>query len=410
MLEFQKLSAQYQQALLRQVVPFWLKNSRDEQCGGYFDFISATGGVIEGDKFVVPQAQHAWAFAWLYNTFDGQPAWLEHARHGADFLSRFAHSASCTTYAQLDRRGRPVAASTDSIPAYSVLMAYAQLHRATADDAWAIQAKKLFSALVEQPEKRNQQAEAGGLRQLKQLSEPAARLNMLLEMQPLLDEDAWKQQTDEVLHEILTEFTDRRTDVLREYVLPGGAFLNTPEGRRINMGLTFQTANCLFDFYARINAVRTGAGGISSRKVTSQLVDWCLAICKQNWDESTGGLNRYTDFKNQPIVFPDWQQKWAWVQLEAMAALLKAYTHTHQPDCLKWFKRIHDYTFQHFPDLKHTGWHLAVDAQGQPFLLLKSLPETGCFSLIRRLTEIAQLLLQCESGHAKRQTARSGIV
>jgi N-acylglucosamine 2-epimerase len=80
-LDYQKLSATYQQALLRQVVPFWLKNSRDELCGGYVDLLSATGEQIEGDKFVTLQAQQVWAFAWLYTTLDGQSAWLDHASH-----------------------------------------------------------------------------------------------------------------------------------------------------------------------------------------------------------------------------------------------------------------------------------------------------------------------------------------
>ena len=392
------------------MVPFWLKNSRDEQCGGYFDLISSSGESIDGDKSVAQQAQQVWAYAWLHNTFDGQPKWLEHAQHGANFLRRIASSETFTAYAQLDRRGRPVADYTNTVPAYSVLMAYAQLYRATADGAWAILAKSLFTALTAQQNERTKLVEpVGSLRQLKHLSEPAMRLKMLLEMQLLLDEETWKVQTDSVLQEILTQFTDRRTDVLREYVLPGGAFLNTPEGRRINVGLTCQTANFLFDFYARNSTIRTGPGGVASRKGINQLVSWCLTLCEKNWDEITGGLNQYADFKQQPVVFPDWQQKWAWVQLEAMATLLKGYVHTRQPNCLTWFKRIHDYTFRHFPDGKQPGWHLAVDQQGQPFMGVKSLPETGCFSLIRCLTEIAQLLPKCESMLAKGQPERIEI-
>lgn len=399
MLDFQKLSATYQQALLRQVVPFWLKNSRDELCGGYFDLLSASGEVIEGDKYVVQQAHQTWAFAWLYNTLDGQSAWLEHARHGGDFLRRFAQTDTHSCHAQLDRRGRPVAPATDVLPNCSVVMAYAQLHRATGSDEWAIAARQLFDSLFQRrgATQKQQMETLGGFRQVRHLNEPVAVLKTVLEMQPLLNEETWKQHIDSVMQEILYEFVDRRTDMLRETILPEGAFINTPEGRRINVGLTFQTASYLLDVYAQNSLTKTGPIGTNYRKLAMQVVNWCLRLCEQAWDEIAGGLNQFTDVKQQPLLFADWQQKWAWVQLEALAALVKGYTQTQQPDCLKWFKRIHDYTFHQFLDVKHPGWHLAVDSTGQPLLMAKSMPLAGCFSLIRCLAETAQLLTKCES-------------
>lgn len=409
MVDFQKLSATYQQALLRQVVPFWLKHGRDSQCGGYFDLLSATGEVIEGDKFVTQQAQQVWAFAWLYNTLDGQPAWLEHARHGATFLNQFAHTDTLACYAQLDRRGRRVALATDLLPDCSVIMAYAQFHWATADDEWAMLAKQTLSNLLQRREaiRAEQVSAIGSLRQVWHLHEPVALLKTLLDIQPLLDEDTWKQQTDSVVQDLLHEFVDRRADVLRESILPEGSFINTPEGRRLNVGLTFQTVSYLLDFYA--GSLQQKVGTNSHRKLATQVVGWCLRLCEQAWDETSGGLNQYVDIKQQPLIYPDWQQKWAWVQVEAMVASVKSYFHTRQPDCLKWFKRIHDYTFHHFPDMKHPGWHLAIDSHNQPLLSAKAIPLTGCFSLIRGLAEIAQLLVKCESLKPIHQTSRAGL-
>ena len=407
MLDFQKLSAQYQQALLRQVVPFWLKHGRDGQCGGYFDLLSATGEVIEGDKFITQQAQQVWAFAWLYNTLDGQPAWLEHARHGASFLSQFAHSDTLACYAQLDRRGRPVAPATNILPDCSVVMAYAQLHRATANDEWVMVAKQTLSTLLQRREaiRTEQAAITGSFRQVRHLSEPVALLKTLLELQSLLDEEFWKQHAESVIQELLSEFLDRRTDILRESILPEGSFINTPEGRRTNVGLTFQTASYLLDFYAE--SVQQKAGAASHRKLATQVVGWCLRLCEQAWDEAAGGLNQYLDSKQQPLIYSDRQQKWAWVQVESLSALMKGYVYTRQPDCLKWFKRIHDYTFHHFPDAGHIGWRVAVDAQGQPLIAAKAIPSVGCFSLIRCLAETAQLLTKCEHAQAKDKSGRA---
>ena len=408
--DFQKLSAQYQQTLLRQVVPFWLKHSRDEQCGGYFDILTTTGEAIEGDKFVTMQAQQVWAFSWLYNTLDGQPSWLEHARHGATFLSEFAHDDALTSYAQLDRRGRPMAPSFDGIADSFSAMAYAQFHRTTGNDEWAMLAKQVFSTMLQRREAmRTTQTVIGGFRQIRHLSESVALLKAILEMQPLLDEETWKQHVDMVLQELLLEFVDRRTDTLREYILPEGAFVNTPEGRRLNVGLTFQTASYLLDFYAENVLVKTSYTGVINRKLATQIVTWCLNVCEQAWDELTSGLHQYIDIKGQLVIFPGWQQKWAWVHVEATAVLLKGYVYSQNPDCLKWFKRIHDYTFQHFPDLKHIGWQLAIDQSAQPVLLAKSIPPVGCFSLIRCLTETAQLLTKCDQLQPAGQPGRTRI-
>ncbi|GAB3952570.1 AGE family epimerase/isomerase [Spirosoma harenae] len=411
MLDFQKLSAQYQQALLRQVVPFWLKHSQDELCGGYFDMLTATGDSIDGDKFVALQAQQTWAFAWLYNAFDGQSTWLQHARHGADFLSQFVHDDTLNCYAQVDRRGRLVAPSNSVIPDSFVTMGYAQFHRATGEDEWAMLAKQTLSNILERREtiRIEQSSTIGAFREIRHLSEPLAVLKTLLEMRLLLDEEDWKQSVEVVLQEILNEFVDRRIDVLREYVLPEGTFVNTPEGRRINVGLVFQTANYLLDLYSEITAQKIVFSGIVNRKLITQIVSWCLSVCEQGWDETTAGLKSYLDLKDQPTIFPDWQQKWAWVHTEALLALLKCYINTQNNDCLKWFKRIHDYTFQHFPDAKHIGWHLAIDAQAQPLLPAKATPSVGCYSQIRGLTEIAQLLPKCDQIKPVRQIGRAGI-
>ncbi|WP_026262151.1 AGE family epimerase/isomerase [Spirosoma panaciterrae] len=411
MLDFQKLSAQYQQALLRQVVPFWLKHSQDAQCGGYFDALTTTGEVIEGDKSVVLQAQQTWAFAWLYTTFDGQTIWLDQARQGATFLSQFAHDELLSCYAQLDRRGRPVAPSSDCSPDAYVVMAYAQMFQATAEDEWAMLARQTFSGIFQRREIARQAISTNSeqYRLTRHLAEALAVLKATVAMQPLLDEESWKQAIESIVQEIMHEFVDRRTDILRECILPDGGFLNTPEGRRLNVGLTFQAANYLLDLYAEATRSKNGLTGLVTRKVVSQVVAWCQQMCEQGWDEATTGLSPSIDFKGQSITFPDLQQKWAWVHVEALSALLKSYYHTTNADCLKWFKRIHDYTFQHFPDPKTIGWHLVIDTQGQPLLRAKVIPTVGCYSLIRCLTETAQLLPACEQLKTSPQPGRSRI-
>jgi N-acylglucosamine 2-epimerase len=267
-------------------------------------------------------------------------------------------------------------------------MAYAQLYRATGQNEWSMQAQRTFDTMLKSWETNlaKQQELVGGFRQLRHLSEATTLLKTVLDMQLILEEELWKSAIDIALHDIMHEFLDRRTETLREYILPEGAFVNTPEGRRLNVGLTFQTVGYLLDLCAET----------SNRKLGMQVVTWCLRMCEQAWDETAGGLNQYVDFKNQPSIFPDAQQKWAWVHVEAISTLIKGYVQTRHPDCLKWFNRVHDLTFTQFPDQKNVGWHLAIDQQQQPMLMVKAIPEISCFSLIKCLAESAQLLTNCE--------------
>lgn len=387
MLDFPKLSAAYQEALLGSIVPFYLKNSPDTRCGGFFDGLSDTGEPVDTDRFISQQARQTAAFAHLYNTAGGNDAWFSHARHGAGFLNQFAHDETLRAYAVVDRLGRPVAPATDGCTDAAVVMAYCQMHCATDDDEWAMLAKQTLAGLLDRRNtQRTEQARTiTGFRVVNHLSETVAVMQALLEAKSLLSEDDWKEAIQLVLNELLNEFLDKRLDILREYIQPEGAFLNTPEGRRLNVGLTFRAASVVHEL-----ATETG-----NRKLAMQAANWTIQACEWAWDEVTGGLDQWVDIKNQPLPYPDWKQRWAWVHLESLNALTKTYFHTQHPDAPKWLKRIHDFTFQHFPDTENGGWHLALNSQTKPLFTAKATPLTGCADLLKPLLESWQTAEKC---------------
>ncbi len=399
-----KLAADYQNALTRQIIPFWLKNSRDERCGGYFDYLSASGEVIEGDKSITAQAQQTAVFAWLYKHADNQTAYLEQARHGGTFLRQFAQGPSFNCYAEVDRRGSPVTPSVNSAGDCYVVIAYANLYHITDEPDLATLAVQTFDALyLRRSDDQQQQQRLSGFRQVRHLSEAVAFLQAVLVMRPLLDEERARELADAARHELLHEFLDGRTNTPLECILPGGAFLNTPEGRRQNVGLTFRAVSALLDLCAEPDLTKPGTGRATNRKLTAQVTAWTLQVCKLAWDESTGGLVQYIDLKNQPTIFPGTTQKWAWVQLVAILALAKCYQQTQQPACLAWLERIHKSTFQHFPDIKYGAWHTALDQMNQPLISAKATPSAESFTCMRAMAETADILrnLPMTTGKAK---------
>ena len=393
MSDFLKLAADYQNALTRQILPFWLKNSRDERCGGYFDYISASGSYINGDKSIAAQAQQTAAFAWLYKPTNTQSAYLKHAQHGGAFLRQFAQEASKKCYAEVDRLGKPVAPSSDCMTDCYVTMAYAELYYATGEAEWESLAMQTFDALCRhRSEEKNQQQRIGGFRQVCHLGEAIAFLQTVLTIHPLLETEQARELAEMIRHELLHEFLDRRSNILRAFTLPGGAFLNTPEGRRQDVGLTFRAVNALLDLCAEPDLTKAGTGRAVNRKLTAQVTTWALQVCELAWDESMGGLIRYIDQKNESLVFPDFSQKWAWVQLEGILALTKSYQRSQQSACLVWLERIHEYVFQHFPDLKFGAWHVALDQMNQPLMWTKAIPAAESFACQRAMAETAKIL------------------
>lgn len=387
MLDFRNLSAVYQDSLLGSLVPFWLRHSTDERCGGYFNNLTDNGLPIESDKSVEQQARHVWAYAGLYNALGGSNAWLEHALRGASFLYQFGHDETLRCYATVDRRGRPITPTADVCTDATVVGAYCQMHRATGNDEWAMLAKQTLASLLQRREQRRAALSRtiDGYRQLLHLSEPVAVLQALLEAKPLLNEEDWKDAVKALLDELLDEFLDKRQDILREWIQPEGAFLNTPEGRRLSPGLTFRAAATLHDL-----ASETG-----NRKVALQVANWTIRLCEWAWDDTVGGLDLWVDIKNQPLPFPDSKQRWAPVHLDCLAALTKAYFYTRHPDAPKWIGRVHNYTIEHFPDPQQGGWHLALNRQGKPLFPVKATLTCGAGDLLKPLLDTWHMTEQC---------------
>ena len=60
------------------------------------------------------------------------------------------------------------------------------------------------------------------------------------------------------------------------------------------------------------------------------------------------------------VVLPqqlEWDQKLWWVHIETLISLLKGYQLTGDQQCLKWFEKVHDYTWSHFKDPEYPEWY-----------------------------------------------------
>jgi hypothetical protein len=76
------------------------------------------------------------------------------------------------------------------------------------------------------------------------------------------------------------------------------------------------------------------------------------------------------------------------VHVEALVALAMGYSLTGRAGCLDWFRRVHDYTWAHFPDPQYGEWFGYLNRRGEVLLPLKGGKWKGCFHVPRGLYRV----------------------
>ena len=94
-MDLKKLSDQYRDELLNNVLPFWLQNSQDKEFGGYFTCLDREGKVFDTDKFIWLQGREVWMFSMLYNKVEKRQEWLDCAVQGGESAPRACRTAEC---------------------------------------------------------------------------------------------------------------------------------------------------------------------------------------------------------------------------------------------------------------------------------------------------------------------------
>ncbi|HIJ72956.1 MAG TPA: AGE family epimerase/isomerase [Candidatus Hydrogenedentes bacterium] len=374
---FRRLAAQYRTALFEDVLPFWEEHSIDDQCGGYFTCLDREGRIFDTDKFVWLQARQVWLFSMLHNRIEQRSRWLEIARSGADFLKRHGRDRNGDWYFALDRQGRPL------IQPYSVFsdcfaaMAFSQYGLAANDDEAKRIASEAFANVLRRQNnpKGRYTKTVPGARPMRALAHPMILANLCVEMEGLIDAETLKTIVDQCVKDVMGLFLDEERLLLFEHVAPDGAHIDSMAGRLINPGHGIEAMWFMMDLAARRN----------DHALIDRAVDAALNTLEFGWDTKWGGIYYFMDSAGRPPEQLEWDRKLWWPHGESLVALCMAYALTGRTECWKWFERVHDYTWSHFPDPAYGEWFGYLDRRGTPFLELKGGKWKGCFHVPRTL-------------------------
>jgi N-acylglucosamine 2-epimerase len=379
-MEINNLIKQYKSELLENVIPFWEKFSPDKEFGGYFTCLDRQGKVYDTDKFIWLQGRQVWMFSSLYNRVEKKKEWLDMALNGARFLQEFGYDNNLNWYFSLTREGRPLVQPYNIFSDCFATMAFGQLFKATGDEEFGMLAKRTFDNILARagnPKGRFTKT-VTATRPLKGFSLPMILCNLSLEIEHLLSEELVEETIYNVLHEVMDIFYQEDSGLILENVTPEGSFSDTFEGRLLNPGHAIEAMWFIMDLSVRMNRP----------ELADEAVKIALRTLKHGWDDQYGGIFYFLDIKGHPVQQLEWDQKLWWVHMETLITLIKGYQLTGNEECRKWFEKVHEYTWTHFPDPEYGEWWGYLDRRGEVLLPLKGGKWKGCFHVPRGLYQV----------------------
>ena len=382
-MRFEGYKKKFEDVLLGNFVPFWTNFSVDKEHGGYLCGFMRDGELFHEDKSVWQQGRSLWMFSKLYNDFGGDPAWLDAAKSGYDFINNHCFAENGHMYFRVTRDGRPLVERRYYFSEAFAVMGYAEYYKATGLEEAKDRAIKLYDKMVYYyttpgvfPAKVNPET-----RKNRGHSIVMIMMNVSQCMREIDNDPKYDEMITSCLDTILNVFVKPEEKALFETVGANGERLNTPDGRFINPGHSMETA-----WFMMREAIRRKDKDIMERCM--EILRWSLEL---GWDKEMGGLLYFVDIENKPVLSLEWDMKLFWVHCEAMIALAYSYWYTGDEWYIEWFDKIMDYVWAHYPDEGHPEWFGHLHRDGTPINYIKGSDWKGPFHNVRAFMVLTQI-------------------
>ncbi len=377
----------YRRELLESVVPFWLNHSLDYEHGGQFNSLDRAGSVFDGDKSMWLQSRALWMFAKLYNEVEQRPEWLAASRHLYDFIMRCGFDRDGRMFFAVTADGRPLRKRRYLFTETFGVIGLAEYARASGDAAAMERAVSTYRLVIDHlrnPSKLEPKVYPE-TRRAKAHNVSMIMLATTQELRLAAPPDAlYVQVVDDALHQILNHFLDEEAEAVFEVLGADGERLDTTDGRRLTPGHAMESAAfVLHEAIAREDDALIPPA--------LKMIDYSLA---RGWDEAYGGLLYFVDVDGKPPTRLEWDMKLWWPHAEALYALLLAYHLSGDEKYARWFERMHEWTFHHFPDPEYGGWYGYLQRDGSVSTPLKGGLWKGFFHSPRALWLCWKLLAE----------------
>ncbi len=386
--QLKSIAERYRKNLVESVIPFWLEHSADSEHGGYLHHLDRDGTVFDDRKMMWLQGRGVWTFSTLYERVENNPAWLDAARSGAEFMRDRCRDDDGNLYFLVARDGTPLVAPYNWASEAFAALGWAAYSRVSGE-AWAAEEAErtldIFFARRENPKGKWNKAMAGAPK-LVASGLPMILLNVMGEFKGILDDARIDAVTAECF-ETIKLITDE-TGIMFEFTNPDGSRPAGPDGRHVNPGHAIEMS------WFVLEEVRRRAEAGKPGSADNELVAMALKVLRRNlemgWDKEHGGIYYFMDTAGRPHAALEWNMKLWWPHNEALIALMLAAEMTGEQWCDEWFEKVDDYTWPRFVDGEHGGWFGYLDRRGERTHELKGGRFKGFFHVPRCLLWVAE--------------------
>ena len=372
--------------LLESIVPFWLKHAVDP-AGGLNSCIRDDGEVASRDKWLWSQWRAVWVYSSLYNLIEQRDEWLDLAKHICNFAVRFGWDEQVGGWVLCLSGDGKVIRGCDSIYVDSfAIYGLTALARATGDDQYTALAQKTADHALRRlamphdeiphfPYPVPKGARVHGIDMMFAL--------MFWELGQCVDEDKYREAAIVHCDEVFGHYYRPDRDMLLERIAADRSEFPPPLGTTINPGHVIES------MWFQIHIARDR----NDQKRIDKAVQLIKRHLEMAWDDEYGGMHLAVDADGGDEIgweFAD--TKLWWPHTEAMYALLLAYEHCREDWCLRWYDKVHEYAFAHYPVPGCGEWRQKLDREGKPMTDVVALPVKDPFHLPRALIYCVDVL------------------
>ena len=378
-MDFNFYAQLYKKELYENVIPFWLNHSIDKEYGGFFTCLDQFGKVYDTDKFIWLQGRQIWCFSFLYPIIKNENLKLE-AIKAAQFLDKHGKDNQGNFYFSLNRAGKPLIQPYNIFSDCFATLAFATLYKIDNNEKWKNLALQTYQNILKRQDnwKGIYNKSIPESRSLRNFSLPMILCNLQLELVDILGKESLLKNIPTLINTVLHDFYNKDFNLILENINKDGSFSDSFEGRLLNPGHAIESTWFIMDL-AEIT---------KDKNTQIKAVDILLTTLEYGWDKEFGGIYYFMDVLNKPLDKLEWNQKLWWVHIETLVALIKGYYYTKNENCLLWFEKVHNYTWQHFKDPEYGEWFGYLNRDGSNLNTLKGGKWKGCFHLPRGLFHI----------------------
>ena len=352
---FKNYYLQYSKVLNKEVMPYWLKYSKDES-GAINNCLAEDGTLQSHDRYIWSQGRALWTYSAMYNRIEKKSEYLERATGLFNYLKSTGRTPDGKWNYLFDGNGNMLETDISIYVDGFVLAGMTEYYIATGCE----EAKKIALETFENTWDRIQRP--GSYRVAPYVIPDGMKthgVNMCYSFfYNCLGRATGRQDIVDIAHdlamEVLNNFYVAEKDAILEFVNVDGSFSDTPEGRSCVPGHAIECMWFLINIFEQWNEPEN--------------IEKCCRLIRRHvelaWDEEKGGLRLALDIDGKEPIFwgkPTYQP-W-WVQVETLVATAYAWKHTKDNWFLDMHKKVNEYAFSHYPN-GYGDWYNWLDNDG----------------------------------------------